>query len=380
MTHLNRRDFVRLSAAAAASAGLGNGLQPAGAAESAKPAAWDGLVRAASGEGALVLYGPPAINGMYDALVTRFQKAYPAIKVTGTYGFGGELGARITAERAAGRYIPDVIVIGTSLILLTLKPAGALVPLEPYILLPEILNRNAWFQNQLWWTDAARPLTNYMFEGEMIPVAYVNTSIVKLAEFTSYWDLTNPKWKGKIVSNDIRANGPGGVPARFIYNNPGLGRPWFERFFGLDVRLSRDQRQIVDWLVQGQYAIATFIDTDTAQIAIDQGLPIAPVPIAQFKEGGAVGPDAGSVAALNNAPHPNAAKLYVNWLLSRDGQIAWQEETKTPSLRIDIPKQNLHLLYERKNGVTYENGGAEKYIKTGAAMTEALVAILPSGK
>jgi len=358
---LTRSAFVRTSATAAGAFAICS-RQPAGAATAAaKPAGWDKLVAAANAEGGLTIYGPPASEN-YTALVTRFERVYPGIKVAFTAGYN--VTSRIMAERAAGRYIPDVYVLGSSGPLRTLKPAGALVPLESLIVLPEILDKSAWFQNELWWTDAQKPYTNTAFCGVMIPPAYYNTNLAKASDFRSYWDLTDEKWRGKIVSNDIRIIGPGGVPARFIYKHPGLGPRWFYRFFnGLDVALSTNQRQLVDWLAQGRYAISAFIDEDVAQTAIVQGLPIAPVSIEHLKEGGAVAPGPGSLSVLNHAPHPNAAKLYVNWLLSRDGQIAWQEETKTASLRIDIPKNipGLYLQPVAKKGVTYPNGGAEDY-------------------
>jgi iron(III) transport system substrate-binding protein len=357
---LTREAFVRTSLATGALA-IGS-RQAVGAAPAVtKPAGWDRLVAAANAEGALTIYGPPS-NENYTALVTRFQRAYPGIKVAFTTGY--DVGTRIMAERSAGRYIPDIYVLGSSTPLRTLKPAGALVPLEPLIIRPEILDKSAWFQNELWWTDARKPYTNIVFSGVMIPPAYYNTTLAKASDFQSYWDLTNKKWRGKVISNDIRIPGPGGVPARFIYKHAGLGPRWFDSFFnGLDVQLANDQRQLVDWLAQGRYAISAFVDEDVAQTAIVEGLPIAPVSIERLKEGGAVAPGPGSLSPMNNAPHPNAAQLYVNWLLSREGQIAWQEETKTASLRIDIPKNipGLYLQPLAKKGVTYPNGGAEDY-------------------
>jgi iron(III) transport system substrate-binding protein len=358
-----RSAFVRTSAAAAAALATGSGQPVAAATAAAKPAGWDKLVAAANAEGGLTIYGPTSSEG-YAALVTRFERAYPGIKVAFTGGYAPPLVTRILAERAAGRYIPDIYVGGSTLALLSLKPAGALEPLEPMLVLPEILDKSAWFQNELWWTDAQKPYINTAFGGVMIPPAYYNTNLAKASDFRSYWDLTNKKWRGKIVSNDIRIAGPGGVPARFIYKHPGLGSRWFDSFFnGLDVPLATDQRQLVDWLAQGRYAISAFINEDEAQTAIVQGLPIAPISIEHLKEGGAVAPGPGSLSALNRAPHSNAAKLYVNWLLSRDGQIAWQEETKTASLRIDIPKNipGLYLQPIATKGVTYANGGAENY-------------------
>ncbi len=373
MTVTRRRDFLRAGAAAALAA---SAAAPASAAISyQKPPAWDALVRAATAEGALVLYIPEG-DEYEAALVTRFQRAFPAIKVTSAINSGAGI-SRIIVERSAGRYIPDIWVQGSTIALLRLKPVGALATLDPLIILPEVLDRSAWLQNQLWWNDAQKPLTNISFAGLMLPPAFVNTSIVKLSEFKSYWDLADPKWRGKIAVTDIRTIGPGSVPASFVYRHPKLGQPWFERFFGtLDVTLSRSQRQMVDWCVQGQYPIIAFTSATEAYTAMQQGLPIEQIALEQLREGGAVGPNTGSISVVKPAPHPNAAKLYLNWLLSREGQLAWQEETKQCSLRLDTPKDGLYLAPRMHAGITYANGGAQEYGEAAAALNDVITGIL----
>jgi len=352
-----RREF--LIGAAATGALLATGA-PAGAAINySKPADWDKLVQAAKQEGSLVLYGPSGDN-FYAALVTRFQKVYPDIHIESTMGVGAQLLSKLNAERAAGRFLGDIWVNGSTVVLRGLKPQHGLVPLDPLLVLPEIRERSAWLQNMLWWNDGTEPNVNLSFAAILYPVAYVNTNLAKVSSFRSYWDLVDPKWKGKVCSNDIRVIGAGGVPASYIFKQPTLGVPWFQRFFGeLDVVMGRDQRQLVDALAQGRYAIGGFVSAEEAAGAMDAGLPIAPIPLDQLKEGCAIGPGAGAVSVIASAPHPNAAKLYVNWLLSREGQIAWQEETKYASLRVDVPKTNLILA--PKPGKTYANGGNEAF-------------------
>lgn len=352
-----RREF--LAGAAAAGAALATAAPARAAINYKKPADWDKIVQAAKQEGIVVLYGPSG-DSLEAALIARFQKAYPEIRIESTLGVGAGLLSRLAAERAAGRYLADVWVNGSTVVLRGLKPQHGLAPLDPWLVLPEIRDPKAWLQNALWWNDGSEPNTNLSFAAILYPVAYVNTNLAKVSSFRSYWDLADPKWKGKVCSNDIRVIGAGGVPASFIFKDPTLGAPWFRKFFGeLDVVMGRDQRQLVDGLSQGRYAIAGFISAEEATKAMDLGLPIAPVPLDQLKEGGALGPGAGAVSVVANAPHPNAAKVYVNWLLSREGQIAWQEETKYASLRVDVPKTNLILA--PKPGKTYVNGGAEAY-------------------
>lgn len=353
---LRRREF--LAGASAAGALLATGA-PAAAIDYRKPPEWAKLVAAAKQEGTLTLYYPTG-DRFYAALVTRFEKAFPEIKVESSFGIGAALLTRLQAERNAGRYLADIWINGSTVVLRGLKPQGGLVPLEPLLMLPEVLDRNAWLQHTLWWNDGKAPNTNLSFAAIKYPVAYFNTNLAKASMFRSYWDLADAKWKGKVCSNDIRIIGAGGVPASYIYKMPSLGPAWFQKFFGdLDPVISRDGRQLVDWLSQGRYAIAGFISADEAETAMDQGLPIAPVDNDQLKEGSALGPGAGAISVVDRAPHPNAAKLYLNWLLSREGQAAWQEETKFASLRVDVPKTN--LIAAPEPGKTYANAGNEAY-------------------
>jgi ABC-type Fe3+ transport system substrate-binding protein len=57
----------------------------------------------------------------------------------------------------------------------------------------------------------------------------------------------------------------------------------------------------------------------------------------QIREGSDVSPANGSVALFNRAPHPNAAKVYINWLLSKEGQTEFARAAGYVSARVDAP-------------------------------------------
>jgi len=378
----SRRRFLTATVALGASAGLAACQPPVPtggtgntgpAAPAPKPDGWDEIVRAAKAEGSLIVYAATSPD-VERVFVEDFGAAYPEIKLQGVYSGGNDIVTRVMAERQAGRYIPDVVVTGSFSMLETMKPQGIVAPLQSAFMLPEVSDSSKWLQNTMWWADTNEPYTTLNFQGLLATPVFVNPTLVDPNSFTSYWDFVDPKWKGKIVSNDIRQTGPGGVPARFIYKHPDLGGEWFERLYGeMDVTISSDQRQMVDWLVQGRFPILLFVSNNEFVLAKQQGLPISVVPIETFKEGGAIGPGGGSLAWFDRAPHPNAAKVFINWLLSREGQTAWQKQTKLPSLRIDIPKEGLIEEYVPKRNYTYVDGGSEEYGRVTADVFRDLI-------
>jgi ABC-type Fe3+ transport system substrate-binding protein len=144
-----------------------------------------------------------------------------------------------------------------------------------------------------------------------------------------------------------------------MYYNPELGQKFLRRFLTeMDLTPTRDLRQLVDWLAAGKFAISAFASADRANIldAKTKGLPVNWFDPTIFKEGApGIFSSNGNLGLMNRAPHPNAAKIAINWLLSREGQTWYQEfQDGADSLRIDIPKENVPLHTRRKPGTNYE--------------------------
>src|SRR5205807_1455286 len=146
------------------------------------------------------------------------EKAFPGIRVDATIAPSNDIFARLQAERTARKYIPDVLagVASSGSTLLDYKGAGVMAPLKPALILPEVVDDSAWFERHLWWIDATEPFTTLSFQGVAASVISYNTKLVDPREFTSYQDLLQPKWKGQIVSTDIRQPGSGGTQALFL--------------------------------------------------------------------------------------------------------------------------------------------------------------------
>jgi iron(III) transport system substrate-binding protein len=329
------------------------------------------LATAAKSEGKVVVYGGPGPT-YRQALVEPFQKAYPDVQIEFTGGVGAPEATKLVQERAAGQYTADVFISGTTNMVVTLKDAGALDSLSP-VLLPDNAKPEAWYDRKLQWADEQDPRTTLMFECYVNEIVFVNPKLADTKQFTSYKDLLDPKWKGKIAGTDIRQPGPGGVPSRYMYKHAELGPAFLTSFFrDTEIVLSSDQRQLIDWIAQGTYPIGVFVSGSDVLVAQKQGLSVVSVPPDQFKEGGALGPGYGAVSLMNRAPHPKAAQLYVNWLLSPAGQQAWQDVTGEPSCRTDLPP-NPAVTNAPKPGVKYTNAGTENYSRLSGSVIRDLI-------
>ncbi|MBM2813071.1 MAG: ABC-type Fe3+ transport system periplasmic component [Chloroflexi bacterium] len=321
---------------------------------------WDALVEAAKREGEVSLY--LAIPAARDVLTTPFETAYPGMKVSQTIAPNVDLVARILAEREAGKYLSDVIIGPASQSVLVLKPARALEPLGPSLVLPEVVDTSKWLDNRLWWIDATEPITTLSFQGYVAPSLSYNTQMVDPREFTSFMDLLNPKWRGQIVSNDIRRPGSGSTQVRVIWQHPDLGPRYIERLFSeMDIQVSSDHRQMIDWLGQGRYPLGLWLSSSQMRVAAEDGLPVKDLSAKAFRESAGVTQGGGTVNLAANAVHPNAAKLFINWFLSREGQMLWQREVETPSLRIDIPKDGLEPGIVPEVGAQYIDSTTEAF-------------------
>ena len=318
---------------------------------------WEQTVRAAEKEGQVTV----SIGG-YGAIIESgvFQKAFPKIKVTSITGAGTDLTARIAAERRAERYLVDVYNGGGNSLFQVLYRGKMLDPIRPALLLPEVVDPTKWWEGKQKYADKEGQYI-LVYEGNVAAGAGAgyNTQLLDPSEYRSYWDFLNPKLKGKIMSTDIRKLRGAGIPWQFLYYYPDLGPKFLRRLFGeMDVTMVADLRQAVDWLGTGKFALCLPVQGGTIFKAKNQGLPVDQFESYHFKEGVNLSSAFGSLALLNRAPHPNAAKVFINWLLSREGQTLFQKLISVPgdarnSRRIDVPKDHIPPDEQRRDGMPY---------------------------
>lgn len=324
-----------------------------GEAGSSWQAEWKKTVDAAKREGQVTIY-PGAGQSLLPIEAGVFQKRFPEIKVV-TAVSGDNV--RQLSERRAGKYLADIVVGGSNPIL-ELYQSKALDPMPDAMILPEVRDESKWWQGKHRYVDPERKHV-FVFVG--VPdrgSIYYNTRMVNPAEIHSFFDFLNPKWKGKIEVRDIRLPGSGQPNIRVFYYNSRLGPEYIRRLISeMDVTLFRDRRQAVDWLATGKFPICFFCTRSDISRAQGQGLPIGM--FGTLKEGMGVTSSSGNLGLVNRPAHPNAAKVYLNWFLSREGQLTLQNEyakakvTASNSLRIDIPKDMVPPDERLKEGVDY---------------------------
>jgi iron(III) transport system substrate-binding protein len=159
--------------------------------------------------------------------------------------------------------------------------------------------------------------------------------------------------------------GPGiGAVARWMMSKE-LGKEFIRQLFTKqDVAYSRNNKQILDWVARGRYAIALAFRTGQAADMIEKGIRLELMPPDSLKEAPATSLGAaGVVSVINRAPHPNAVKVYLNYLLSREGQYASSKAAEVASRRLDVPTDHLPLgVYPVKPGMKVLNAHGEESI------------------
>ena len=330
-----------------------------------KPAwqtSWEKTVAAAKKEGKLNFY-----VGRYgsEPLLNEFRKEFPEIKLVTVNGAGNTLGTRIISEMRAGNVLADLFSGGANTNYEILYEGKALDSIKAALILPEVLDESKWHEGRHRYTD---PEQRHVLIYIAMPSSsgfYYNTNLVNPKEFKSYWDLVTPRWKGKYVSQEPTGTGLG-ASMQFFYYHPDLGAEYIRKLFGeMQPVFGRDRRQITDWLAQGRYALCVGC-RDTAR-AKSQGLPVDELDNVDWKEGVQLTSGGGSMSLIKGGPNPNAAKVFINWFLSRRGQIALQKyqdlygEDAPNSRRIDIPKDTLVPVMRLQTGKRYFDVSDPKY-------------------
>ncbi len=313
---------------------------------------WETVLAQGKREGTVSIYSMMTPKTR-EAVSKVFTAKYGISLEFTPFARGADHAAKVRAENSAGLYLVDAHANGNPTLLPIMKPDGLLGPIRPLLILPEVLEPNAWIGHKLPFTDEDGMAL--MMISSVMRSVIINTDMVKEGEITSYKDVLKPQYKGKIVLNDPSiAGGSNAILAHLGENVWGQDETLdFLRRLVKDQQavIQRDHRQHVEWIARGKYAIGIAPLREAMLEFLTIGAPIKLVP--DLKEENRVSPSTGVLAVPAKFAHPNAAKVFVNWLLTKEGQSVFATSFGAPSTRADASTEGIDPLVIPKPGVEY---------------------------
>ena len=290
---------------------------------------WEKVMNAAKKEGKVVV-SIPASAGLRNKMEGAFEKRYAGIDLELFPSRASKQLRRIRDELKAGVHYFDVHVGGAGSMLSGFVGGKIVDPVEPNFILPEVKDPKNWWGGHMA-IDKEKRFT-YTYAAFLTANFWYNTKLVNPEELGSYDDLLDPKWKGKIAFYDPRRPGAGRGVWEYMFKNK--GEDYLTKFVQQDIQVSRNRRVMAESLAKGKLAITVGVTYYAFQSFIDAGLPVKALPL--FREGTYGTAGSGILAIIKNHPHPNATKVFVNWLLSKEGQEVWTKTLSQPTRRFDV--------------------------------------------
>ncbi len=318
---------------------------------------WDETLAAAKKEGKVIIAGSPD-PVMRNEVIPAFTKRY-GIAVDYLAGRSGQTAERVKIERASGVYAMDVYLSGPDTQYNVLYAEKMIDPLKPLMILPEVTDGSKWKPGKLVFMDTEDKYVLRLFSS-VDSLLFINTDYVKLEEMKSGQDLLNPKWKGKITTEDpLDPTGTGGNTSTNFYKQLG---PDFTKKLYVDQQpvISRDRRQFTDWLARGTYPICLSCRADDVRPLQQEGFKIVEV----YDLQGVVNRVNSSpflVSVANKAAHPNAMRIFVNWLAGKEALQIYSKGFDAVTLRTDVDESFLDPRTIPKPGVNYPDDADPKW-------------------
>ena len=268
------------------------------------------LLAAAKREGRVVWY---TVAGESQQLAQEFEKKYPFVKVEVVRSTVYPMLTRILNETRAGNYLFDVVRQSTFTI-------GQLIQrglLQPYDS-PERSGYNAgWKDQQGYWTSTD---DNYFVIG-------YNTRLVSERDAPKNWDdLLLPKWRGQITLDPDNHVLLGGLEQSWGRDK---ALAYFRRLAEQQIQFRKGNTLIAQLIVAGEYPLG-FVYGHRVEFLKSQRAPIEWVSTMN-----PIVTTGGPLALAAKAEHPNAGKLLIDFILSKEGQSQLRKYYRIPS-RADL--------------------------------------------
>jgi iron(III) transport system substrate-binding protein len=253
------------------------------------------LIAAAKKEGK-VLYYTANFAEVEQEVIKAFNKRFPEIKIEMVRAPGGQLITRIKTEAAAGKLTADVVDHSDRGLMLEIQDMFMdYAPPNAADFRPDVLiSPKLWPGNTIAWS-----------------IAY-NTALIKTPP-KKWMDLLNSEYKGKLIGEVIAPSG-GTTWTRVMFERQVLGADYHAKEAAQDIVMYPSGAPASDALVRGEITLAPLL-YNIIFTKIKEGAPAEAI----FPpEGVPINPYADGI--LKTSPNPNAAKLFMNWRLSKEGQ------------------------------------------------------------
>ncbi|HEX4194773.1 MAG TPA: extracellular solute-binding protein [Stellaceae bacterium] len=293
------------------------------------------LIAAAEQEGEIDFFSQPNLAAR-NFIAATWAKDFPKIKLSITATPGAQIVGRVRLERQSGKYLWDLIMTG-SVIGFDMVKEGFVDPFAPELRDPAVNDPRIWGGWDQAYVDTANAYvfsTNLALKSPVYNALKLSPDKVKKEGVRI---LLDPTLTSKIYWHDPNVPGPG---AQFAFY---LARRFSEdelRRFINDQKpvFVSDQNQVIDALAHGTAWLALGPGNSHALMEpyIKAGVPIDLRKFGNAPELNDITLGGSTIWVMKNRPHPNATRLFINWLLSKDIQDGFAKATEQNSRRIDV--------------------------------------------
>ena len=271
--------------------------------------AQDAKLAKAKEEKKVVVYNTTTVPDM-QKIIEGFKKKHPYLEVESFRSTGERLIQKILTEIRAGRYLADVYII-SGLQMWLIKEAGHLLPYAS----PERAGVQKAF------VDDAGYWTGFYFNMEVVGF---NKRLTTERELPKKWeDLLDPRWKGRVT---VEIEDIPWFASLLQIMGEEKGMNFFRRLAKQEIQIRRGHTLISQLVAAGEVPLTPTIRVNTAETLKSKGAPVDWLAIEPIAPNPPV-----SIAMAQNGPHPNAGRVFIDYALSREGQMVLRSLNRNPT-------------------------------------------------
>ena len=285
--------------------------------------AWAKVMEAAKKEGKVTVYSYSWVGDAGIAMVRTFESKY-GISLDIITGRGAEFVERLKTEKRMGAMTADTFESSATHVT-NAKVADTIAASAQG--LPALAEKGVWSLEPLS-QDKDGYVLAFM---HLVGAPYINTKLVKAEDEPKSWfDIMQPRWKGQMMMQDP-AISTGAYRLVGYVRHGVFNEDFLRQLVNQDIRFTTGVQQEAQLLAQGQRSLSLFmVESDSAGL-IKEGAPIKAV---SMKEG--VVALAMAIGQVKNNPHPNATRVFLNWLFTQEGQQANAQAKSSSTVRNDV--------------------------------------------